>query len=164
MTGKSGDCIEELNKNGAIAFVPKGNSMWPFLKNGKQSVIVEKKQEKLRPMDVALFRRENGTSVLHRVVKTTDYGYIVCGDSLFQYEKVKEENVFGIMTGFYKGKRYVEANDKYYVESVKRWYKHEFLRKFYVKSFFFFNKIITFVKKIILKVIGKKPNKGENND
>ena len=40
----------ELEKNGALAFVPSGNSMWPTLKNRGQSVIVErktKKQEKI---------------------------------------------------------------------------------------------------------------------
>ena len=80
----------ELLKNGAIAFVPSGNSMWPILKNRKQSVIAVKKTEKLRRFDVALYERDNGAFVLHRVMKSTDYGYVICGDSQFSLEKVRE--------------------------------------------------------------------------
>lgn len=159
------DYIEELNKNGVIAFVPKGNSMWPTLKNKKQSVIVQKKTEKLRAMDVALYRRENGSNVLHRVIKPTEYGYIMCGDSQFVFEKVNEENVYGVMTGFYKGKRYVDVKNAAYIAKVKRWFKNEKLRRFCVKTFYMFENAKSLPKRVWHKLFGKKRTKnGENND
>ena len=57
----------QLEKNGAIAFVPGGNSMWPTLKNRGQSVVIVKKEQKLKPMDVAFYQRVDGAFVLHRV-------------------------------------------------------------------------------------------------
>ena len=165
MAENSKNYIEELNKNGVIAFVPKGNSMWPTLKNKKQSVIVKKKDKKLRPMDVAIYKRESGSNVLHRVIKTTKLGYIMCGDSQFNLEKVKEENVYGVMTGFYRGKRYIDVRDVDYVEKVKKWYKNERLRKFYVKTFYFFEDLKSLPHRVWHKLFGKKREKqGDNND
>lgn len=165
MTGKNCDYVEELNKNGVIAFVPKGNSMWPTLKNGKQSVIVKKKDKKLRPMDVALYKRESGSNVLHRVIKTTKLGYIMCGDSQFTLEKVKEEDVYGVMAGFYRGKRYIDVNDAEYIEKVKKWYKSERARKFCVKTFYFFENLKSLPKRAWRKLFGKKRKEQvDNND
>ena len=165
MTEKNCDYVEELNKNGVIAFVPKGNSMWPTLKNGKQSVIVKKKTEKLRAMDVALYRRENGSNILHRVIKPTEYGYIMCGDSQFMFEKVNEENVYGVMMGFYKGKRYVDVKNAEYIEKVKKWYRRGKLRKFCVKTFYFFENLKSLPKRAWRKLFGKKrKEQGDSND
>lgn len=165
MAENSKNYIEELNKNGVIAVVPKGNSMWPTLKNKKQSVIVKKKTEKLNRADVALYKRENGSNVLHRVIEPTDYGYIMCGDSQFVYEKVKEEDVYGVMMGFYRGKRYVDANNAEYIEKVKKWYRRDKLRKFCVKTFYFFENLKSLPKRVLRKLFGKKRTKqGEDND
>lgn len=159
------DYVQELVKNGVIAFVPSGNSMWPTLKHKGQSVIVKLKTEKLKPMDVALYRREDGTNVLHRVMHATDFGYVMCGDSQFTFEKVKEECVVGIMAGFYRGKRYVEVTDPDYIEQVKTWYSNEKRRKFRVKTFFFFNGLKTLPVRVWRKIFGRKrKNEGEVND
>ena len=66
------DYKEQLKNNNVIAIVPTGNSMWPTLKNRKQSVIIARKTQRLKPFDVALYLRENGTYVLHRVMKVND--------------------------------------------------------------------------------------------
>ena len=159
------DYSAELIKNGVIAFVPSGNSMWPTLKNKGQSVIVKLKKGKLKPMDVALYRRENGVNVLHRVMRATDFGYVMCGDSQFTLESVKEENVYGVMVGFYKGKRYVEATDPDYIEQVNRWFGNEHHRKFRVKFFFFLNRVKALPKRALRKIFGKKKSGiGEETD
>ncbi len=55
---KSEACYKtELDKNGAIAFVPSGNSMWPILKNKGQSVIVVKKDGSARPVRRGFIRK-----------------------------------------------------------------------------------------------------------
>ena len=127
----------ELEKNGALAFVPSGNSMWPTLKNRGQSVIVERKTKKLARFDVALYLRPSGTYVLHRVIEPTDFGYVICGDSQFVQERVSEEQVFGVMTGFYKGKNFVSCSDKKYIASVEKWYGHPKIRRLRLKIFYF---------------------------
>ena len=160
------DYVAELVKNGVIAFVPSGNSMWPTLKNKGQSVIVQAKKERLKPMDVALYRRADGKNVLHRVIKVVNDGYIICGDSQFVLENVREDQVYGVMTGFYRGKKYVETSDPAYVKKVEKWYAKKRTRKFRVKTFFFFVGLKSLPKRAWHKIFGGKraDKKEEKND
>ena len=164
MAEKKADYIEELIKNGVIAFVPSGNSMWPTLKNRKQSVIVKKKTERLKAMDVALYKRESGSCVLHRVMKVLPNGYIMCGDSQFALENVKEENVYGVMTAFYKGKRCIEVTDKDSIEYVKRLFANEKRRKFRVKMFYLRQNLMSLPKRVLRKIFFRRKIKGDDND
>ena len=131
----------ELEKNGVIAFVPGGNSMWPTLKHRGQSVIVVKKADKLKHFDVALYQRDCGTFVLHRVMEPTEYGYVICGDSQFVLEKVREYQVFGVMQGFYRGKKYIDVSDPDYIAEVEKWYSNPKKRKRVLKRFFFWQAV-----------------------
>lgn len=135
------DYKKELLKNGAIAFVPGGNSMWPILKNRKQSVIVVVKKERLKKYDVAFYQRPNGMFVLHRVMEVIDGGYVMCGDSQFTLEKVIEDAVFGVMTSFYRGKTSIEVTDSDYIKEVQDWYGNEKRRKRKLKCFYFRQKV-----------------------
>lgn len=141
----------ELEKKGAIGFVPYGNSMWPTLRNGRQSVIVSKKTGRLKKYDVAFYVRSNGAYVLHRVMEVTDYGYIICGDSQFEMERVKEEQVIGVMESFFRGKKCIECTDAGYIKRVVRWFKHKKIRKFRLGCFFLRVKIKNKFKKIFFK-------------
>ena len=145
------DYKTEIEKNGVIGFVPGGISMWPILKNRGQSVVVKKKTERLKRFDVAFYQRTNGAFVLHRVMATTDEGYIMCGDSQLFYEVVKEEQVFGVMEGYYSGKNYVECSNPKYLLKVEKWYKRKFIRKFKLKIFYFIQKVKNRLKRIFRK-------------
>ncbi len=127
----------ELEKNNVIAFVPSGNSMWPTLKNHKQSVIVERKKDRLSRFDVALYQRDGGAFVLHRVIKVVNGGYIMCGDSQFALETVKEEQVFGKLMGFYRKDKYIECADPKYKKEVENYFKRKTLRKIKLKIFYY---------------------------
>lgn len=132
--------VEQINKFKSISFVPKGNSMYPMLKNKSQSVIVSEKTQRLEVMDVALFVRKDGSCILHRVLEVLEDGYVMCGDSQFNCERVLESQVFGVMTHFYKGKKLIEVDDKYR-KKVKNFYRRKKLRKIRVKTFLFFERI-----------------------
>lgn len=139
--GKTGDYAEELEKNGAIAFVPRGISMWPTLKNRGQSVVVVKKTGKLARFDVALYIRPGRKYVLHRVMKPTDDGYVICGDSQLVCERVAEEQVIGVMEGFYRKDKYISATDEKYRREIEKWYSHKKRRKLKLKLFYFWNRV-----------------------
>lgn len=132
------DYAAELQKTGAIAFVPSGVSMWPTLKNRGQTVIVTAKKERLKRYDVALFIRRDGKYVLHRVMEPKEGGYIICGDSQFVTENVKEEQVIGVMEGFYRGKKYISCEDEAYKKEVEEWFAKKTRRKIKLKVFYFF--------------------------
>ena len=150
-----------LQENEVIAFVPGGNSMWPTLKHKGQSVIVKRKTEKLKKFDVALYLRKNGSYVLHRVMQPTDFGYLICGDSQFDIEKVEEDQVFGVMIGFYRGKKYIECSDIEYVKEVERWYSNPKRRKRKLKRFFNYLSVRHKINVIFQTITGrrKKENK-----
>lgn len=139
--GKTGDYSEELEKNGAIAFVPSGISMWPTLKNRGQSVVVVKKTAKLSRYDVALYIRPGDKYVLHRVMSPTDEGYLMCGDSQSVYERVAEEQVIGVMEGFYRKNKYISVSDEKYKREIEKWYSHKKRRKFKLKIFYFVQRV-----------------------
>lgn len=142
----------ELERNGVLAFVPGGNSMWPILKNRGQSVIVMPKTEKLKRHDVALYQRKDGAFVLHRVMEPKDFGYIICGDSQYTLEKVYEDQVFGVMSGFYRGKKYIECSDEKYKREVENWYGRKTRRKIRLNFFFFRQRVKNKLKRIFKKV------------
>ena len=156
MEKPASDYRTEVERHGVIAFVPGGNSMWPMLKNRGQSVIVTKKENRLKKYDVALYQRENGMFVLHRVIEPIEDGYIMCGDSQFTLEKVEESQVFGVMEGFYHRKKYVNANDVKYLGRVECWYKRKKWRKLRLKTFFFSQRVKNKLKRIFS--IRKKTN------
>lgn len=138
----------EIEKNGVIAFVPRGNSMWPTLKNRGQSVIVKKKEGRLKEYDVAFYQRSNGAFVLHRVMEVKENGYVMLGDSQYNREDVLEEQVFGVLEGFYRGKKYVTVDNPRYLKKVKKWFKHAFIRKVRLKLFYKSNSIKYRLKKL----------------
>ena len=62
--------------------------------------------------------------MLHRVVKVLDGGYLICGDNRTSRERVPEEWIIGVMTGYFeKGKDdFISCeNEKYrsYVRALK---------------------------------------------
>ncbi len=156
------DYKKELEANNAIAFVPSGNSMWPILKNKGQSVVVYKKTERLKRYDVALYERANGVFVLHRVIEPILGGYVICGDSQFTLEKVKEEQVFGVMAGFYHGTKYIRCTDERYKKKVEKWYKHAKRRKLRLRFFYFRVRVKGFIGRVFRKTT-KKNEQGEKS-
>ena len=130
------DFKTELEKNKVISFVPGGNSMWPTLKNRGQSVIVELKTQRLKPFDVAFYIRKDGTFVLHRVIEVKDFGYMTCGDSQTNLERVDEDDVFGVMTAFYHKSKLVNVTDPKYLRKVQKWYGRKKRRKIKLKFFY----------------------------
>ena len=119
----------QIDKFGVVCFVPQGDSMYPFIKNRKQSVCVSKITVPVKEYDALFYKRNNGDYVLLRVIKVEDNGYLVCGDSQMAPEWVEKENAVGVMTEFIKGKKTVVI-DENYRNKVKKWYKCKVKRGF----------------------------------
>ena len=88
---------------------PSGSlfSMLPMLRQGRETVIRAPVSGKLNAGDLALYRRENGMYVLHRVIKVAEEGYRFCGDNQAQLETVTREQLKAVVAGYIrKGKEY----------------------------------------------------------
>ena len=141
--------IEELLKQeGKFLGPTKGVSMLPMLKEGRDTIVVYPKKERLAPYDVALYKRGEDYS-LHRVISVTDWGYIIRGDNCYYDEKIKEDRVIGVLGEYFKGDKHVLLTDKEYIKYSKRIVKNYPIRKFKVK-------IKGFIKSVIKKVFFKK--------
>ena len=75
-------------------------------------------------------------------------GYLMCGDSQFALEKVSEDQIFGVMLGFYRGKKYVDCKDIKHINKIKKWFKNTKYRKFRVKLFFLIEGVKNKLKRI----------------
>ena len=76
---------ERLEAGQKVRFSPRGISMLPMLRQGRDCVILSPVPEKLKKYDLPLYRRDDGKYVLHRVVKV-DETYTCIGDNQFVYE------------------------------------------------------------------------------
>ncbi|MFR8317347.1 MAG: S26 family signal peptidase [Catenibacillus sp.] len=79
--------ISNIIQSGKCVSVPvTGSSMEPFLKNGRDMVLLGRQREALddihcRIGDIILFRRTGGQYVLHRICKISRQGCYVIGDA-----------------------------------------------------------------------------------
>ena len=121
--------IEEvLATNGKYVGPTVGVSMLPMLKNRRDSIIVLPKTDRLKPLDVALYRRGKDY-VLHRVLSLTEEGYIIRGDNCYADEIVPEDAVIGVLSEFYRKDKHVLCTDEKYLRYVKRRVKNYPIRR-----------------------------------
>ncbi len=104
-----------LEEVGVYVSTPLGKSMRPMLRGGKDNILVEKPAGRLKKYDVALYTRADGTSVLHRVVKVRENDYAMRGDNCDYTEYgITDDDLVGVMTGFWRGERFVSADSRRY--------------------------------------------------
>lgn len=104
--------VKALEKQGKIVTVPVGISMWPMLKNRRDHIVIVPVTRPLRRYDVPMYRRsQRNKFVLHRIIRVKkDGGYVICGDNLWRKEyDVRDEDIVGVLAGFFKGERYVDC-------------------------------------------------------
>ncbi len=128
-----------------------GVSMLPMLKNRRDTIVVKPKTERLKRLDVALYKRGDDY-VLHRVLAPVEGGYIIRGDNCYADENVPEEAVFGVLTEFFRKDKHILCTDKKYLRYAERRVKTYRFRRFFVRIKW---KIKGAVKKI-LRVFGIK--------
>lgn len=87
---------ERLNAGHEVTFSPRGTSMLPFLKEGRDTITLSAAPAKLKKYDIPLYQRKNGQYVLHRVVRVGET-YTCIGDNQFVYEKgIEPEQIIAI--------------------------------------------------------------------
>lgn len=137
---------ELLDSGGKYVGMTSGVSMLPMIESGKDVVVIEKKTQRLKPLDVALYMRNGKDYVLHRVLEVTDDGYIIRGDNCYNDEIVKEDEVIGVLTQYFKGEKPIMMDDKKYLRYVNRRLRYYKIRRFFVLTF---AKVKAFARRII---------------
>ena len=115
--------LEVLNSGSEFVMKTHGISMMPMLSDGRDEVVLVKPSGKLSKYDVALFKRQNGQFVLHRVVGDDSQGYIFRGDNqIINEHGVIDSMIIAVMTAYItNGKRINVADREYkrYLRTIK---------------------------------------------
>ena len=98
---------QELLQGGKILRTNVGISMRPFIRQGRDVMIIERPSARLKKYDVPLYKRGD-QYVLHRIIKVNPDSYDIIGDNCVNIERgIKDEQVIGVLTGIIRrGKEY----------------------------------------------------------
>lgn len=123
---------EKLSKGGEIIYSPKGRSMLPCIREGRDSVTLKKYIKVPEAGDIVFYRRADGAFVLHRIIKCQKDGrYTICGDNQCVLEKDVDKSTFiAVVSGIKRGNKEINLNSAVY----KAYYHLLFLRRFYIKN------------------------------
>ena len=117
--------IERSIKALGYAVAPiTGTSMLPLLKEGRDRVELKPYcHERLKKGDVVLYKKNDGTLVLHRIIKTENGEFFtVLGDHQFKNaERVNKNQIIAVARGFFIKGRYVNEKTRWYRLYKKIW-------------------------------------------
>lgn len=116
--------VEKLLKEGYYAeFTVTGNSMWPFLAHGRDSVTVcDGKNMPLKKGDIVLFCPEKGRYLLHRVTHVKDGLFCAAGDGNTFYDGYFPfDSVVGKVVSFCRKEKIWEVNSYSYKLLSRMW-------------------------------------------
>lgn len=84
---------EFIKNNGYYMSTPQGNSMRPFIRGGRDSVVMTAFDGNVGKYDVILYRAPDGHHVMHRVLGVKDGICRVRGDNCFYNERVPFDRI-----------------------------------------------------------------------
>ena len=109
-----------LKDNGFLVCPVVGDSMLPMLNQTRDLVKLVPVNGILKKYDLPLYRRPDGTLVLHRIIEVRKNYYIICGDNRKNPEKVPHGWVIAVTEGYYKDGTYIPCTDPGYIEYVEK--------------------------------------------
>ena len=102
-----------LAEKGKLVDTTFGLSMYPLLKDRRDTVVIKRCNGRLKRYDVPLYRRGDQL-VLHRVVNVFDNYYIICGDNCIGLEKVYDSQIIGVLSAFYRKDKFYTVDSTAY--------------------------------------------------
>ena len=150
--------IEEvISGGGEFRLYPKGTSMLPLIRQGKDSVVLVK-PGLLSIGDIILYRRKNGQFVLHRIVKIKGDNLIICGDNQTSLEYgINASSVIAKVKAIYIDETRYEGVT---ADMGKRYLKKLWFKRNVKSGFIRLKRVIKNPSLLIGKIKGK--NKKEN--
>ncbi len=102
--------LEVVDSGGEFRLSPRGTSMLPLLREGRDSVLLVKPQN-LKKRQICLYRRPNGAFVLHRILAfDKQKNPVFCGDNQTKKEYgITKDNVIAVVSAVYRGEKRVNV-------------------------------------------------------
>ena len=116
--------IEKLIEEGQeVIFKPKGVSMLPFIRGGRDSVLL-RKADGLKVGDIALAEISEGRYVLHRIETIEDEMIVLMGDgNLVGRERCRKEDVIAIAVKIIKENKEIDCQSPRHMRRAEIWKK-----------------------------------------
>ena len=125
---------EQLDQGKQVKLSPRGMSMLPMLRQGRDSIVLSPVPQKLKKYDLPLYRRDNGQFVLHRVVRVGDT-YTCMGDHQFVSEPgLRHDQMIGLVTAFFRDNRQIQVTAPAYLLYCRLWHLSRPLRHFWCRG------------------------------
>ena len=122
---------ERLAAGHSVRFSPRGTSMLPMLRQGRDKVELSALPQTLKKYDLPLYQRDSGQYVLHRIVCVEDT-YTCIGDNQYDYEPgLRYDQMIGLVTAFYRGEKRYSVKAWHYFLYCRLWHHSRSLRRFY---------------------------------
>ena len=113
---------EEIKKSGRIIYTNVGDSMMPYIKQGRDVLVISEVNGRLNKYDVPLYKRDSGQYVLHRILKVRENDYVICGDNRWNKEYgITDRHIIGILTGVIRDGQEIPVTNRKYRISVHLW-------------------------------------------
>lgn len=88
-----------LEEGGTFPLYPKGTSMLPLIRQGRDAVVLASPPLHCKPYDIIFYKRTNGQYVLHRILKADETGYTLCGDNQLLLEPgIRDSQILAVVT------------------------------------------------------------------
>lgn len=124
---------EVLDSGGEFTFFPSGNSMRPMLYGKKCSVTIVRPAGRLKKYDLPLYRLQDGSFVLHRVVKVLPDSYVMRGDCVVAKEYgITDSMIVGVVTGYNRLGKQHSVTSPFYRSYCRLWSAFPLLRRFVI--------------------------------
>ncbi len=124
--------IEDIiARDGVYVGTTAGVSMYPMLRNRRDTIVVRASQGRLAKYDVALYKRADGAYVLHRVVDWMPGGYVILGDNCLNKECVRDGQIIGVLEEFWRGERHCDPRSRGWLAYARTWYALWPVRRLY---------------------------------
>lgn len=118
-----------LREEGLFVSTTVGVSMFPMLRNRRDTIIVMPYEGRLKKYDVPLYKR-GSDYILHRIIEVRPDSYVICGDNCIQKEYgITDEQILGVLTGFYRGSKQINMDGFGYKLYVHVWCRLYPIRK-----------------------------------
>lgn len=122
-----------IEQGNTVKIKISGFSMYPLVSSRRDSVLLGR-AEKLKIGDVTLFRRTDGSFILHRIVGEKNGAFYAMGD----YETKKEYPVYrnqivALAKGFYRKNKFISTDSTFFKVYSAVWRRTVFIRPFLLK-------------------------------
>lgn len=103
--------IEEvLREEGVFVSTTSGYSMYPMLRDRRDTIAIRTYEGRLKKYDVPLYKSGN-KYVLHRIIRVKPDSYVIRGDNCDKKEfGITDEQILGVLTEFYRDDKKIDMN------------------------------------------------------